>query len=357
MGYPRRFFGSDRTIEFNGVTIPPNCTVEVTIRTHQQALLLRPDPEATEILLGCFGRAQDRYPDLNVHVLDARSNHVTFLATPTLPSVLASFMRDFLSTAAKRLNKLRGREGTFWERRYRAIPAIDEDAIEDRFRYVLTQGTKENLVWRARDWPGVTSTRALLGGAPLVGRWRDVTAEYELQRQADRRGANDGERSSRRGPAPVWKEYLIRLVPLPHWAHLKPGQLRAKVAAILHDDDRKTKERHERDGTRPLGVAAVLAADPHSRPRDSKKGPAPLCHASTRAARTAFRCAYRLFVESMRAAARALAESLATAGFPVGCTSPPLQHRSSQPSDDAMIALSDVLDRCEATGPPATAAT
>jgi hypothetical protein len=331
MGYPRRFFGSDRPIEINGVTIPPKCTVAVTARTHQQALLLRPDREATDTILACFGRAAHRYSGLNLHVLDARSNHVTFLATPDLPVTLSSFMRDFLSTTAKQINALRGRDGTFWERRYSAIPVIDEAELEARFRYILTQGTKENLVWSARDWPGVTSIHTLLGGAPMIGRWRDHSAEYELRRQADRRrdrASADAQPPSNADQA-VWREYPIRHVPLPHWANLKPGQQRARVAAMLHEDDAETKERHRRAGTRPLGVPAILAADPHARPLNSKKSPAPLCHASTSAARKAFRIAYRRFVECTRAAALALTKALPSAGFPVGCTTPPLQHRAA----------------------------
>jgi hypothetical protein len=355
MGYPLRFFGSDRPIEIDGFTLPPSGTVVVTARTHQQALLLRPDPEANNIIRACFGRAHDRYPGLNLHVLDTLSNHVTFMATPDSPVTLSSFMRDFLSTVAKQINALRGRDGTFWERRYSAIPVVDENALEERFRYVLTQGTKENLVWSARDWPGVTSIHTLLGGAPLVGRWRDRTAEYELQRQADRRcdRAAEGDGSST-APAPpqVWREYPIRHVPPPHWAHLKPGELRARVAAILHEDAKETKERHRRAGTQPLGVRAILAADPHARPHNSKKSPAPLCHASTRVARKAFRIAYRRFVEATRAAAVAVAKSLSAAGFPLGSTTPPIAHREA---DIPCPPLGEVTlhGRTLATGPPA----
>jgi hypothetical protein len=356
MGYPLRFFGSDRPIEIDGFTLPPSGTVVVTARTHQQALLLRPDPEANNIIRACFGRAHDRYPGLNLHVLDTLSNHVTFMATPDSPVTLSSFMRDFLSTVAKQINALRGRDGTFWERRYSAIPVVDEDALEERFRYVLTQGTKENLLWSARDWPGVTSIHTLLGGAPLVGRWRDRSAEYELQRQADRRcdRAAEGDGSST-APAPpqVWREYPIRHVPPPQWAHLKPGELRARVAAILHEDAKATKERHRRAKTQPLGVRAILAADPHARPLNSKKGPAPLCHASTRVARKAFRIAYRRFVDATRAAAVALTDALPTAGFPVGCTTPPLQHRSPRCSDALIVKFPPMNgDRAMATGPP-----
>ena len=66
MGNPLRFLGSGAPIAIDGVVIPAHCAVEVTFRTHQQRLLLRPDRGTNELLLGCFGRAYDRYPSLNV---------------------------------------------------------------------------------------------------------------------------------------------------------------------------------------------------------------------------------------------------------------------------------------------------
>jgi putative transposase len=361
MSSPLRFFGADHPIDIDGVTIPPRCAVEVTFRTHRQEFLLRPDKETSELTMGCFGRAYHRYPDLNLHVLRVISNHGCFLATPETAATLSSFMRDFLSTLAVKLNGHRGRSGTFWERRYRAIPVVDEAALEDRFRYVLTQGTKENLVWSARDWPGASSIPALLGGPRLVGRWRDQTAEYEVRRQLERRrmrASAAGESEKLPAPPQIWREYPIDHVPLPHWRGLKPGQQRARVAAMLADDDRRTRERHARDGTRPLGVAALLAVDPFARPAEPDKSAAPLCHASTVARRRAFRVAYRRFVESIRTATLILGRSVSAAGFPPGSHTPPLRHevgpRTCPPQPVPFVGpMLSAEPRSYATGPPA----
>ncbi|MEN8377102.1 MAG: hypothetical protein ABFS34_16885 [Gemmatimonadota bacterium] len=330
MANPRRFFGADHEIHIGDVIIPPRCAVEVTFRTHQQRFQLRPDKEASELILGCLGRAYHRYPELNLNVVSVLSNHGCFVACPDSAYVLSSFMRDFLSTAAKRLNGHRDRDGTFWERRYRAIPILDEEALDERFRYVLTQGTKENLVWSARQWPGIGSIDPLLGGQPLVGRWRDRVAEGELRRRQRRKL----ERAAARGTslqlpkAPqVWLEYPIELVPLPHWQRLKVGQRRARVAEMLREDDCATRMRHERDGTEPLGVRAILATDPFDRPRQSARSPAPPCHTRSRKLRRAFRAVCRTFDEMLASGRDAVEAFLPQAGVPLDVTLPPLSHR------------------------------
>jgi hypothetical protein len=41
--------------------VPGNALVEITTRTLQGRLLLRPSPELNDLVLGIVGRAQDRY--------------------------------------------------------------------------------------------------------------------------------------------------------------------------------------------------------------------------------------------------------------------------------------------------------
>jgi len=356
VGYPLRYFGDDDPVEIDGVVIPPRCSVEVTFRTHQERHLLRPDKDACELILGCFGRAYHRYPELNLHALAMLSNHGCFIASPASASVLAAFMRDFMSTLARRINWHRDRAGRLWQRRYRAIPIVDEGKLEERFAYVLTQGTKEDLVASAREWPGVSSVGALLGGKPLVGRWRDYTAEAELRRQRERRVA----RAARRGEwrqepkiAQVWREYPIEHVPLRHWQDLRVGERRARVAAIIHEDERRTRERHAAAGTRPLGVRGVLATDPFSRPEDPKRSPAPLCHTSGgRRIRRAFRKAYGRFVNAVRACANRHEEAVRGVGFPPGATAPAVMDLRNllprRPEPEPIVVYADA----SATGPP-----
>jgi hypothetical protein len=77
-------------------------------------------------------------------------------------------------------------------------------------------------------------------------------------------------------------------------------------------------------GREPLGVDTVLRQDPETRPARSKKSPAPLFHAATKAVRKAFWEAYALFVAAFREASERLRSGDRTARFPMGSFPPGL---------------------------------
>jgi hypothetical protein len=75
-------------------------------------------------------------------------------------------------------------------------------------------------------------------------------------------------------------------------------------------------------GRVPLGVAGVLRQSPETRPVQSKRSPAPLYHAATRAVRKAFWAAYATFVAAFREASDRLRAGDRMARFPVGSFPP-----------------------------------
>jgi len=77
-------------------------------------------------------------------------------------------------------------------------------------------------------------------------------------------------------------------------------------------------------GRTPMGVAAILAQDPHSRPATTDRSPAPFVHASDKKTEPEFRAKYRAFVDAFRAGAERLKKSAAAFAdiFPV-CSFPP----------------------------------
>ena len=58
----------------------PNTTFEVTTRTLQGRLLLRPSKELNRIILGILGKALERYPVL-LHLVVVVSNHIHLIVT------------------------------------------------------------------------------------------------------------------------------------------------------------------------------------------------------------------------------------------------------------------------------------
>ena len=68
--------------------VPENGLVEITTRTLQGRLLLRPSPELNDLILGVIGRAQDRY-GMVIHAFVVTSNHAP---TGWCQTLLESFL-------------------------------------------------------------------------------------------------------------------------------------------------------------------------------------------------------------------------------------------------------------------------
>jgi len=73
-----------------------------------------------------------------------------------------------------------------------------------------------------------------------------------------------------------------------------------------------------------MGVEGILRQDPHIRPNQTKKSPAPAYPAATKAARESFWESYAAFVAAFREAADKLKAGDRTARFPLGSFPPSL---------------------------------
>jgi len=289
----------------------------VTVRTLQERFLLRPSKEANEIILACLGRSQFLYPNVRLHHFDFLSNHFDLILSAPDFHQISAFVGHFESVLARKLGCLVEWRQKFWGRRFRPIPVLDDEALLGRVRYALEHGCKENLVMRPRDWPGVSCVAALTEGEALVGYWHDRTEEYK-----------DAQRGKTVKSSDYVRRYEIKLTPLPLWADLSEPQRQAQYRHIIKDIEEETRERHEKNGTRPLGAEAVLAQDPHDRPQHSKHSPAPLCHAASEAVRKTYRQAYRAFVNAYYRASELFRAGQLDVEFPEHCFRPPLPYRA-----------------------------
>jgi REP element-mobilizing transposase RayT len=231
----------------------------------QGRLLLRPSPELNDIAAGVLGRAQRLYP-VDLVALSLLSNHYHMIVRAESAKRLSRFVGYFNSNLAREVSRLTGWTGKIWDRRYQAILISNEEEVQvARFRYVLSHGVKENLVARLREWPGLQSVRQLADGEPLAGTWFDRTQEYLARRK--------GETVDRlRYATPE----TVTFSPLPCWKDLSPEAYRQRVANMAAEIEEDAAAARTRTGAEPLGVAAILAQDPTSRPKRLKKSPAPL---------------------------------------------------------------------------------
>ncbi len=242
----------------------PRGLYELCTRITGNALLARPSEEVNAMILGVIGRAQ-LHAEIKLHAFIFLSNHYHILVSIPNGPELSKFMQFVNGNIAKELNLINERDGALWERRFRSIPVAQDSCTQVwRLRYLLAHGTKENLVGRIGDWPGASSLKWLRDGKPIIGRWLDRTARYHARR---RKGYVEQ-------PDEFAIYYELKMTVLPCWRDLPAAAWRSLVRNIIGELQAEANERIEATGLRPLGVAAVLAADPYSRVR-SKHGRAP----------------------------------------------------------------------------------
>lgn len=300
--------------------VPAGSLVEVTCRTVQGRLLLKPTPVLRDLTLGVLARAARLYP-VDVHAFAFLSNHFHLLMTVPDAQRLASFMNYLNSNLAREAGRLIRWREKFWGRRYQAILVSNEaEAQIARLRYVLAHGVKEGLVRSPLDWPGAHCAKALLDDAPVTGRWIDRTLEHAACRK----------RLPRDPEAFVTIEEL-RLKPLPCWRELPAETVRGFLRELLEELKQEVARRERETGKPPLGRDGLFRQDPRHEPNRIKKGPAPLVHAASRAARVALHEAYGLYLAGYRRAADRLRRGALDALFPEGSFPPPLPFRAASP--------------------------
>jgi hypothetical protein len=294
--------------------VPPNSIVEITTRTMQGRRLLRPSPELTDIILGVIGKAQAMY-GMAIHAFVVLSTHAHYLLSPTDAGQLALFMQFVNANIAKEAGKLHRWREKFWSRRYRSIVVADEKAAHARLRYIMAHGTKEGLVAKSEDWPGPHCIAALTSGEVLRGTWYDRSAEFAAR-----------QRSEKVRPSQFATSFDIELTPLPCHAHMTAEQRRTEYRHMREEIQAEAAVENAKRGRKPMGVVAILAQDPHSRPASTDRSPAPFVHATERNVEHSFRAQYRAFVDAFRSGAsrvRDRAREL-TAMFPLWAFPPAL---------------------------------
>jgi hypothetical protein len=199
------------------------------------------------------------------------------------------FVNANVAKEAGRLHLWRER---LWSRRYRSIVVADEKSSHGRLRYILAHGAKEGLVATPGSWPGPNCIAALTTGEILRGTWFDRSAEF-LARQ----------RGETVLPAQFATTFDVNLTPLPCLQHLTSDQRQSEFRHMVGEIQAKAEAENNEKGRRPMGVAAILAQDPHTKPATTARSPAPFVHATDDLTEMEFRVRYRAFADAFRAEA------------------------------------------------------
>ena len=273
----------------------------VTVRCFQRRLLMCPSYETVEVLGGVLARAA-RLNGVELFVFSFASNHLHLLVRAPKGN-LPRFMQHLLTNISKKLGVLAKWRGRFWERRYSAEPVLDEAALLDRVRYILSHGVKEGLVRRCEEWPGLNSLSMMLDGKPRVFRWFNWTRRAKSRALPDEKSRFADE----------WAENeTLELTPLPIESLRKPGALQH----FLMRATRAIEVQAARNFSRVLGRDGVLRQHPHRRARWRKPSTRPWCHTTVPGLRAAFFERYRAFKAAFHEASSRWKRSEFSASFP-----------------------------------------
>jgi REP element-mobilizing transposase RayT len=279
----------------------------VTVRCLQGRRFLRPSDETRTVLEGVLARAARRH-GVELFCFNTGSNHIHLLVRAKANN-LPRFMQFLLTNVSKKVGKLIDWRGAFWERRYSAQPVLDDAALLQKVQYVLAHGPKEGLVRTCAEWPGLSSLRLMLDGKPRRVRWFNWT-----RRCRNATSSNRGRRTDER-----WaEEELLQLTPLPISGF---DRLRT-VRRFLRESVRAIEQWARAQFETVLGVSGVLSQSPQHRPQRPKRKPAPLCHTTSPALRSAYLNRYRSFADAYLTASAAWRGGNLDAQFPQGAVRP-----------------------------------
>lgn len=288
--------------------IPPGSLVEITARTTAGRYLLTPSAAMNEAILASLGRALALHP-VDLHAFAFMSNHWHGLVSVPDALALRGFVHSVHGNVARAAKRLHAWDGSVFGKP--AYIVVGADAEVDRLRYVLSQGTKEGLVRRPTEWPGVHCARALLLDEVLVGVWRD--------RQRERCVRVGGGKGGGRAPAPgeIEIRYPIELTPLPSWCALTPKSRRTHVRKLLNEIEADARVAHPN----ALGAAVVLRQNPRHRPAAGKRSAASPIHTRDEDTRTMFTMQHIAYCEELHEAKRRLRHELPSV-LPPACFPP-----------------------------------
>ncbi|MCB1058305.1 MAG: transposase [Acidobacteria bacterium] len=296
--------------------IPPGgALVAISHRCLQARLLLTPTRRLNQLALGVLAKAIERSNARFVAIV-ILGNHLHLLLWVEDALQMATCMEYFAGNLAREAGRLRGWKGKFWHGQYSAIVVAEDEASQvSVLRYFLEHGCKENLVASPFEWPGLHPAAMLLGPEDPRGTWVDRTALHLARLREPHR---------KRCEADFEETLPLRRHALPCWAHLSAEDIRQRIQDLVVDIEHSTRERHLSAGTRPLGPRRVIRQNPRERPKSSKKSPAPLIHASSKAIRERFRRAYRSVMAAYALASARLRNGDRAVEFPRGTFPPAL---------------------------------
>ena len=103
-------------------------------------------------------------------------------------------MQYLKSNLSRELSRVHEWQGPMWQSRYASEEILDEESLNEVFKYITENSVKEGLVDHPRAWRGLHGFHQLVDKVEQEGPWLDRTAMFKARRNAktrDRVSAKD----------------------------------------------------------------------------------------------------------------------------------------------------------------------
>jgi hypothetical protein len=298
--------------------IRDDLVTSTTQRTIDRQFLFKPDPFIRNLVGASAARALELHP-VKIFWLEYNINHEQsglgpIDDSPEAATHLILFKKMFHAILAVELNKYLEREGGVFSSRSRDVHCVDNESVEDRFFYALTNPVKDGLCDKVKHWGGFSSYSALGEGKAETFTYIDRTAWHRA----------GGERSGKPLEA-FTKTITLEFAPLPAMAHLTPSQRQTRIRKQVQKLEQTFREEREQKRRVAMTPERMEKVDHRDRPKTcAAKTRKPLCHAASAAARKLYEAEHREFRQAHRQASVYYLSGDFDVEFPKGSFRPPL---------------------------------
>jgi putative transposase len=300
----------------------PSYIRHISIRNEKALLQLLPEARVNEIVGGVIARYQEHF-SIVIYAYVILSNHIHILAAAPEKN-LWRFEQAVNREIAKRIHRLRGTRGHFWERRYDEQIVVEESDVVEAFLYAMCNTVSHGLVEHPALWPGLNCYAQVMDGKDRVYAFINYTAYSRVCRRAKRRG-------ERVKISDYQTQHTLHITPLPQYEHLSPKERRVVLSRLINQRVARIKKERMARGLGFLGRSNILRQRYTDAPRTVKRLPKPICYTKSWEAKKRFMTWFFPWLAAYREASRRFRSGEFHVKFPPFCLVPPL-HYSPQPA-------------------------
>lgn len=269
----------------------------ITNRTIEQRFWLKNDADIIDLAETWLARAALLF-GIKIYFFIIMDNHFHLAISSPLGKRISNFMAYFKSRLAWDINRIRGREGPLWKRRFDAAPILDAEAALERLAYTLLNPVAAHMCRKVTTSPVPSAARMILCGEKRRLRYFDRSAWHRAGKPKDK--------------APFFKAIELKMEVLP--------------ALADYDEETRTAIIQEAIANHPSNQKVFRCAHrnfaPRSRPKHPKRSPRVICHASSLARYQDYIDEYKAKVAAYYRAARQYIQGYVDVLFPEGMFPP-----------------------------------